>query len=50
MSSTEIVAMRPPLWRPRSVLLSSAQDMKGFPITLASNKKRVCRWQHHRKA
>jgi hypothetical protein len=30
--------MRPPGW-PHSVSLLSAQDMKGFPITLASYKK-----------
>jgi hypothetical protein len=37
-SSTEIIAMRTP-GRPHSALLSSAQDMKGFPITLASYKE-----------
>jgi hypothetical protein len=37
-NSTEIIAMRPP-GRPHSVLLSSAQAMKGFPITLASSKE-----------
>jgi hypothetical protein len=38
-SSTEIGAIRPS-GQPHSVSLSSAQDMKGFPITLASYKKK----------